>query len=211
MLLIEKQNFTLASDRRLVKAADVAIAKSAAEIVADAEAEARRIRDKAKAAFEEERKRGYEKGLQDGKLEIAMQKLEQVDQSVAFMESVEGKMANIVMKALRSFVVEVGDKEMVVNIVRKTMNAVIRTQRHVTLKVAPEMAQVVKDRVAALRKDYPTVESFDVVEDERLKGPACILETEAGVADASVESQFAAIERSLKRHLARDHEETAKP
>lgn len=211
MLLIEKQNFTLASDRRLVKAADVATAKSAAEIVADAEAEARRIRDKAKAAFEEERKRGYEKGLQDGKLEIAMQKLEQVDQSVAFMESVEGKMADIVMKALRSFVVEVGDKEMVVNIVRKTMNAVIRTQRHVTLKVAPEMAQVVKDRVAALRKDYPTVESFDVVEDERLKGPACILETEAGVADASVESQFAAIERSLKRHLARDHEEAAKP
>ena len=117
MLLIEKQNFTLASDRRLVKAADVATAKSAAEIVADAEAEARRIRDKAKAAFEEERKRGYEKGLQDGKLEIAMQKLEQVDQSVAFMESVEGKMADIVMKALRSFVVEVGDKEMVVNIV----------------------------------------------------------------------------------------------
>ena len=169
------------------------------------------IIDKAKAAFEEERKRGYEKGLQDGKLEIAMQKLEQVDQSVAFMESVEGKMADIVMKALRSFVVAVGDKEMVVNIVRKTMNAVIRTQRHVTLKVAPEMAQVVKDRVAALRKDYPTVESFDVVEDERLKGPACILETEAGVADASVESQFAAIERSLKRHLARDHEEAAKP
>ena len=211
MLLIEKQNFTLASDRRLVKAADVATAKSAAEIVADAEAEARRIREKAKAAFEEERKRGYEKGLQDGKLEIAMQKLEQVDQSVAFMESVEGKMADIVMKALRSFVVEVGDKEMVVNIVRKTMNAVIRTQRHVTLKVAPEMAQVVKDRVAALRKDYPTVESFDVVEDERLKGPACILETEASVADASVESQFAAIERSLKRHLARDHEEAAKP
>ena len=211
MLLIEKQNFTLASDRRLVKAADVATAKSAAEIVADAEAEARRIREKAKAAFEEERKRGYEKGLQDGKLEIAMQKLEQVDQSVAFMESVEGKMADIVMKALRSFVVEVGDKEMVVNIVRKTMNAVIRTQRHVTLKVAPEMAQVVKDRVAALRKDYPTVESFDVVEDERLKGPACILETEAGVADASVESQFAAIERSLKRHLARDHEEADKP
>ena len=211
MLLIEKQNFMLASDRRLVKAADVATAKSAAEIVADAEAEARRIREKAKAAFEEERKRGYEKGLQDGKLEIAMQKLEQVDQSVAFMESVEGKMADIVMKALRSFVVEVGDKEMVVNIVRKTMNAVIRTQRHVTLKVAPEMAQVVKDRVAALRKDYPTVESFDVVEDERLKGPACILETEAGVADASVESQFAAIERSLKRHLARDHEEAAKP
>jgi type III secretion protein L len=210
MLLIGNPDFTLTSDRRLVKASEVATVKSAAEIVAAAEAEAARIREEAKAAFEEERKRGFEKGLQDGKLEIAMQKLEQVDQSVAFMESVEGKMADIVMKALKSCVVEIGDREMVINIVRKTMNAVIRTQRHVTLKVAPEMVAAVKERVSALRVDYPTVETFDVVEDPRLKGPACILETEAGVADASVETQLAAIERSLKRHIAGGREEAAK-
>lgn len=202
MLLIEKPNFALASDRRLVKASEVATAKSADEIIAAAEAEAARIREEAKAAYEAEKQRGYDKGLQDGKMEIAMQKLEQVDQSVTFMESVEEKMAAVVMKALKSCVIEIGDKEMVVNIVRKTMNAVIRTQRHVTLKVAPEMVAVVKERVGALRIEYPTVETFDVVEDPRLKGPACILETEAGVADASVDTQLAAIERSLARHLS---------
>ena len=202
MLLIEKQNFSLASDSRLVKAADVATVVSAAETIAAAEADAARIREEAKAAFEEEKKRGYEKGLQDGKMEIAMQKLDLVDQSVEFMGSVEGKMADIVMKALRSCVMEIGDREMVVNIVRKTMAAVIRTQRHVTLKVAPEMVGFVKERVAALRTDYPTVENFDVVEDSRLKGPACVLETEAGVADASVETQLAAIEKSLARHVS---------
>ena len=201
MLLINKENFALNSDSRLVKATDVATVRSAAEIVAAAEAEAARIREEAKAAFEDERKRGYEKGLQDGKMEIAMQKLELVDKSVEFMESVEGKMADIVMRALRNCVVEIGDKEMVVQIVRKTMAAVIRTQRHVTLKVAPEMASSVRGRLNELRADYPTIESMDVVEDERLKGPACVLETEAGVADASVETQLAAIERSLKRHL----------
>ena len=210
MLLIEKPNFSLASDRRLVKASEVATAKSAAEIIAAAEAEAAQIREDAKAAFETEKKRGYEKGLQDGKMEIALQKLEQVDQSVAFMEAVEGKMADVVMKALKSCVEEIGDEEMVINIARKTMKAVIRTQRHVTLKVAPEMVAVVKARIAALRTDYPTVESFDVVEDVRLKGPSCILETEAGVADASVETQLAAIERSLKRHIAGGREEVAK-
>ena len=202
MLLINKPDFTLVSDRRLVKAADVATVRTAEEVIAAAEADAARIREEAKAAFEEEKKRGYEKGLKDGKLEIAMQKLEQLDQSVAFMESVEVKMADVVMKALKSCVMEIGDKEMVVNIVRKTMNAVIRTQRHVTLKVAPEMVAVVKERVGALRLEYPTVETFDVVEDPRLKGPACILETEAGVADASVDTQLAAIERSLARHLS---------
>ena len=66
MLLVNKEKFVLASDRRLVKATDVATIRSAAEIVATAEADAARIREEAKAAYEEEKRRGYEKGLADG-------------------------------------------------------------------------------------------------------------------------------------------------
>ena len=205
MLLINKGDFVLQSDRRVVKAADVATIRSAAEIVAAAEAQAAQIREDAKAAYEEERKKGYDKGIADGKTEIAMQKLDLVDSSVAFMENVEEKMSEIVMKALKSCVAEIGDREMVIQIVRKTMAAVIRTQRQVTLKVSPELVETVRARVSELTATFPTIETFDVVEDPRLKGSACILETEAGVADASVESQIAAIERSLKKHIAKEH------
>ena len=203
MLLLKKEKFVLQSDRRLVKATDAATVSSATEIIAAAEADAARIREEAKSAYEEERRRGYEKGLADGKEEIIMQKLELVDSSVSFMESVETKMAEIVMKALRSCVVEIGDREMVVQIVRKTLAAVIRTQRTVTLHVPPDLVETVRSRVAELKAAYPTVETFDVVEDPRLKGASCVLETEAGVADASAETQLAAIEKSLKRHIAK--------
>jgi type III secretion protein L len=202
MLLMDKQNFTIASGTRLVKAQEIAVVKEAGEIIAAAEADAARIREEAKAAFEAEKQRGYEQGIADGKIEIAMQRMEQVEQSVAFMEGVEEKMAGVVMKALKLCVEEIGDREMVINIVKKTLAAVIRTQRHVTLKVAPEMVASVTARVDELRRSYPTVETFDVVEDSRLSGAACILETEAGVADASVDAQLTAIERSLKRHLS---------
>ena len=205
MLLINKGDFVLQSDRRVVKAVDVATVRSAAEIVAAAEAQAAQIREDAKAAYEEERKKGYDKGIADGKTEIAMQKLDLVDSSVAFMENVEEKMSDIVMKALKSCVTEIGDREMVIQIVRKTMAAVIRTQRQVTLKVAPELVETVRARVSELTSTFPTIETFDVVEDPRLKGSSCVLETEAGVADASVESQLAAIERSLKKHIAKEH------
>ena len=198
-----KPDFVLQSDRRVVKATDVATVRSAAEIIAAAEADAARIREEAKVAFEAEKRRGYEKGLDDGKMEIAMLKLDQVESSVAFMENVEEKMAEIVMKALKTCVTEIGDREMVVQIVRKTMNAVIRTQKHVTLKVAADMVETVRARVSELTTDFPTVETFDVVEDPRLKGAACVLETEAGVADASVETQLAAIEKSLRKHIAK--------
>ena len=205
MLLINKGDFVLQSDRRVVKAADVATVRSAAEIVAAAETQAAQIREDAKAAYEEERKKGYDKGIADGKTEIAMQKLDLVDSSVAFMENVEEKMSEIVMKALKSCVAEIGDREMVIQIVHKTMAAVIRTQRQVTLKVAPELVETVRSRVSELTATFPTIETFDVVEDPRLKGSSCVLETEAGVADASVESQLAAIERSLKKHIAKEH------
>ena len=204
MLLVNKQDFVLQSDTRVVKASDVATVRSAAEIVAGAEAEASRIRAEAKAAFEAEKKRGYAEGIQNGKMEMAMLKLDQVDSSVACMENVEAKMVDVVMKALKSFVAEVGDREMVVQIVRKTMAAVIRTQRTVTLKVPPEHAETVRARMAQLKSAFPTVETFDIVEDPRLKGVACVLETEAGVADASVETQLAAIEKSLKKHIAKE-------
>ena len=202
MLLLNNPRLPLAAGNRLVKAADVATARSAADILADAEAEAARIREEAKAAFEAEKRRGYEKGLADAKLEMAMKKLELVDSSVAFMESVERKMADVVLKALKTFTVEVGDEAMVLQIVRKTMNAVIRTQRTVTLKVAPEMKPAVAARVAELKAAYPTIETLDVVEDPRLTGTACVLETEAGAADASVDTQLAAIEASIRRHIA---------
>lgn len=203
MLLLKNRDFSVSSPDGVVSAEDAAAVRSASEIIAAAEAEAAAIREDAKKAFEEERKRGYEKGINDGKMEIAMQKIDLVDSSVAFMEKVEGKMVDVVMKALRNCVTEIGDKTMVVEIVKKTLGAVIRTQRHVTLKVAPEMVETVKAQVSALCAAYSTIETFDVVEDSRLKGAACILETEAGVADASAESQIAAIERSLKKHFSK--------
>ena len=203
MLLIEKKNFTLHSSGRLVKAEEVAAVRTADEALAAAEAEAARIREEAKTAFEDEKKRGYEEGLAQGRMEIAEKKLEMLDETVTYMESVEGRMADIVMKALHKCVEEIGDRELVVQVVRKVMSAVIRTQKQVTLKVAPDMAPVVRERLSLILADYPTVEHIDVIEDDRLHGPACMIETEAGVADGSVDSQLAAIERSIKRHFSK--------
>ena len=48
MLLVNKEKLSLASDRRLVRASDVATVRGAADIIAAAEAEAAEIREAAK-------------------------------------------------------------------------------------------------------------------------------------------------------------------
>jgi type III secretion protein L len=204
MLLVKKNELEIVSSGRLVRAADVAAVRSADEIIAAAEAQAEKLREEARAAYEAEKRRGFEEGLQAGLKKVVEDKLDFAYESAAYMESVEGKLADIVVKALKKCVSQAGDRTLVVEIVRKTMKAVIRNQRQITLKVAPDMVETVKSRLNEILSDYPALERVDVVEDARLKGPAAIIETEAGVADASVETQLAAIENSIRKHFSKD-------
>jgi type III secretion protein L len=205
MLLVKKNELEIVSSGRLVKAEDVAAVRSAAEIIAAAEAEAAMLRQTALAAYEEEKRRGFEEGLQAGLRKVVEDKLDFAYESATYMEAVEGKLADIVVKALKKCVSQVGDRTLVVEIVRKAMKAVIRNQRQITLKVAPDMVDTVKARLDEILSDYPALERVDVVEDSRLKGPAAIIETEAGVADASVDTQIAAIESSIRKHFSKDN------
>lgn len=204
MLLVKKQSFELSSAARLVKAADAQTVCDAQAVIAAAEAEAAKLVENAKAAFEEERRRGYAKGLDDVQAEVSHRKLELAEESAAFMASVEEKMGDIVMKALRKCVDEIGDRELIAQIVRKVMKAVVRNQRQITLRVAPDMVETVRSRMNGILADFPLLDEVDVQEDPRLKGTACAVETAAGIADASIETQLAAVEESIRRRFARE-------
>lgn len=205
MLLVKKDSLEIRSSGRVVKAADVVAVKTADEIIAAAESEARRLKDLSLSAFEAEKKRGFEEGLQQGLRKVVEDKLDFAFESAAYMESVESKLADVVIKALWKCVAEIGDKTLIMAIIRKIMKAVVRNQRQITLKVAPDMVETVKTRLDEILADYPQLERVDVLEDHRLKGSAAIIETEAGVADASVETQLSAIENSIRKHFSKDN------
>ena len=201
MLLLKKTTFEVETDSPRVSAVDAATLTRTEEIVAAAEAEAAQIREEAKRAYEAEKARGYADGLADGKAEILSQKLDLIDESVAYMESVEGKLVEIVMKAIRKCICEVEDSELVWQIVRKSLQAVVRTQKEVTVRVSPDHVADVKGRVDAIRGEFPTVNFIDVQADLRLSGAACVVETVSGIVEASVEGQIRAIERSIRKNF----------
>ena len=205
MLLVKKNDLELVTSGRLVKAADVAAVKNAHEIIAAAEAEAARLKAEALQAYEEEKRRGFEEGLQNGLKKVVEDKLDFIYESAAYMEAVEGKLADIVIKALYKCVSQIGDKTLVLEIIRKIMKAVVRNQRQITLKVAPDMVEAVNSKLNEILVDFPVLERVEVVEDSRLKGSAAIIETEAGIADASVEKQIAAIEKSIRKHFSKEN------
>ena len=203
MLLLGVGPAEIHATGRLVKASEVGQVASAEEILDAARKEADAIRAAAKEEFDRRHAEGYEKGLRDGKTEIMMQKLDLLESSVKFMEGMEDKMAGIVIKALRKCVDQIGDEELVVQITRKAMRAVVRNQQQITVKVSPAMVPVVRARLAEIQAEFPSVNFIDVGEDPKLTDRACVVETEAGVVDASIETQLDAIEKSIRKNFAK--------
>ena len=204
MLLLKRKTFDVEVDRPLVTADEAGVLAQAEDVIAAAEVEAAQIREEAKAAYAAEKQRGYDDGIAEGKAEILMQKLNLLDESVRYMESIELKVSEIVMKALRKCVAEIGDTELVIQIVKKAMQAVVRNQRQITVKVNPAMVAVVKGRLQEILADFPSLSYIDVAEDAHLAAAACVVETEAGLVEASVEGQLAAIEKSIRKNFAKE-------
>ena len=204
MLLLKRKTFDVEVDRPLVTADEAGVLAQAEDVIAAAEVEAAQIREEAKAAYAAEKQRGYDDGIAEGKAEILMQKLNLLDESVRYMESIELKVSEIVMKALRKCVAEIGDTELVIQIVKKAMQAVVRNQRQITVKVNPAMVAVVKGRLQESLAEFPSLSYIDVAEDAHLAAAACVVETEAGLVEASVDGQLAAIEKSIRKNFAKE-------
>ena len=199
MIIIRQGNLQIETTGRLVKRSEAQSITDAMELLAAARKEADEIRRQAQEEFESQRKLGFEKGLEDAKDEIAIQKLEQVEKSIDYLSSMENKIVEIVLTALKKCIAEIGDRELMVQVIQKAMQAVVRNQQQVVLKVSPEMLSSVKERLNDILAKFPGVNYINVMEDSKLKGVSCILETDAGNVDASLENQLTAIEKTLRK------------
>ena len=71
----------------------------------------------------------------------------------------------------------------------------------VRLRVAPAYIETVRRRLNELLLTATSRAVVELVSDSRVKDAGCILETDAGLVDATIESQLAAIEAGLRNNL----------
>lgn len=195
-----KSRVELAPDAKVVKSADYAELAEASRIVAAAQELATRIEAESRAACEAEKKRGYEEGFAQGKMEIAEQMLSSASRGVEYLEHMEKSVVDVVMKSLTAVLGELNEKELVCRVVRKALQQV-RDQKKVTVRVSIEDAEAVQSRLQEITRDYTAIGLVEVVADHRLGPKQCILETEMGVIDASLDKQLEIIEKSFRQRF----------
>src|SRR5262249_44137233 len=99
-------------------------------------------------------------------------------------------------KALRRVIGDFDERKRVEAIVQKALE-LLRNQSQVRLKVSPAQADWMQTRLEALLASFPRIQFLEVKTATRLPSDGCILETELGVIDATLETQLRAIEKAL--------------
>lgn len=190
----------IAPGTRIVKAAEVAAWADAEGLVLAARAQADDIVAGAQAAFEEERRRGFAEGLAEAQLEQAEKMIETVSRTVDYFAKVETDMVALVMSAVRKIIDGYDEEERVLLVVKNALT-VVRNQKQMTLRLPPARVDGVRARVTELLAAYPGVGYLDIVPDARLHGEACILDSEIGLVEASIDGQIAALQGAFQKVL----------
>jgi type III secretion protein L len=176
--------------------------REAASLIDVATERARNIIADANGAHEAERRKGYAKGLDEARREQATQVIENVARNIDFLEKSEDWIVDLVMQAVRKVIEGFGDRERTVAAVRSVL-AIARDQKQVTLRLSPEQADALRAQIQDMMAAYPSIGFIEVVSERQLTGDTCVMESEMGVVEASIEIQLAAIQSAFDRTLGR--------
>lgn len=185
---------------KILTAESVSVFRNACQVVSDAQMEAEEIISNAKNAFEAECRRGFEVGLEMARREQAEKMIEHVSRTVDYLSRIETRMVDLVMCALQKIISEFDDTERVLIVVRNSLS-VVRSQKQMTLRLHPTRVEIVRSHLSDLLSSYPNISFLDLTADARVNPGACILESEIGVVESSIDDQLEAIRATFARIL----------
>lgn len=183
---------------RVLKAADYAAYLEAQAIIATAQEKAQDIVEQAQAAYLQERERGYQDGLETSKAEQAEQMLKVVSRTINYLSSIEKTMADILLSGVKKIIGDYDQEALAINLIKSALQHV-RNEKQVTIRMAPSQYAMVKARINEILEEYKGVGFIDLVADPRLATGDCIMESEIGVVEASVDIQLQALQKRFEK------------
>jgi len=184
--------------KKVIKAAEYAAWVDAKAIIALAQEEAFHILEEAKGVYEAEKERGYQVGLEEGKVKISEHMLDAVSSTINYYANNQEDLVELILRALKRILGELKEDEIIVGLVKNALE-VAKNQERVTLVVHPKNEALLREKMAEILAKFPGITYLDIATDWRQKTGDCILKTEIGVVNASIDVQLEAIRNSLRR------------
>lgn len=207
-MLVIQLNKKLLPDTKIVRAEEYAAltnaeaileeAKSKAKkIVAQANTQADLILQEAKRCYEEEKKRGFSEGEEEGQQKVLETLFKMVERGVDYLESIEKTLVHVVKNSIERILGEIEDEKRIVLLVNRALKE-IKNAKTVKIKVSPEQLSYVRENLDQFSNNHKNFEFLDAQSDNNLEPDQCILETETGILDASLNVQVNALLKAIE-------------
>jgi type III secretion protein L len=159
--------------------------------------------EQAKAVYKKRYDEGYEVGLDEGKSVYTEKLMDMVMGQVDSIEGLERQIVGVVMDAVSKIIGSFDQNELVTRVVHQGLNAV-RGSKSILMRVSSQDERILRESLKnyLVGRDNPTG-YINMVADPNLKVGDCLLETEQGVVEASLNSQLKILQRSLENHIKR--------
>jgi type III secretion protein L len=122
--------------------------------------------------------------------------VEIVNQTVEYFGKVETQMVDLVLDAVRKVVSDFDDRQRVTTVVKNCLD-LVRSQKHLSLNVHPSQVEYMRGQIGELQKVYPSITHIEVHPDAKLAMDACVVESEIGIVEASLEGQVEMLREAL--------------
>ncbi|GHT93592.1 type III secretion system protein [Betaproteobacteria bacterium] len=186
----------------ILKAEDAATLIEAGKLLAEIRAHADETGRKAEENYRQRHEAGYQDGLHAGKMEYAGKIMETVMSSVEYLENLEVSLVKIVSEIVRKLIGEMDHGELIVRLVRQALQTV-RGERKVIIRISSRDEAAVRQGLGGLLQQHGDAERgfLDLLSDPDLPPGSCILESEMGVVEASLETQLKNLESVLRSRI----------
>lgn len=188
--------------KRVIEREVVGATQEARRIVQEAEAEAQRILEEATEQAAETHQRGFEQGREEGLAQFT----HEISRALIQVRQMEQGLEAEYIGLLRECVEKVIGQELrqapeaIVGVVR---NALLdaRQQREITVRVHPEDAEILSKSQARLLEVLARANVIDVRPDPGVTRGGCVVSTELGTIDATLERQLDALTAAVEAEL----------
>jgi type III secretion protein L len=202
VVLIDRPGYRLASDSKVLKGSDAVII----EPIATAYMHAQKQIDATLSELEQGCARAvdaaHREGLAKAELEAAKRwTLGEVDR-LALLQSMQPQLADIVVSAIELLAKDV-DRQALVARALDVLHASLREVRWARLRVHPESAEAAQAALDEFDRRSGLGKLARVVTDVSLPTRGCVLESERGTVDASLDTQLEAIRVAIAERVGK--------
>lgn len=188
--------------KKIIEKEVVGATHEARQIIAEAEARAAQLVDEARSQVQTIRDNAYQEGREEALAEYTKQTALALQAFEAYRAELEPQYVALV----RTCVEKILGQELklnpdaVVGIVRATLRDATQ-QREINVRVHPADVEILRKNQRRLLDMLARAGNIEIREDESVRRGGCIVVTEQGTIDATLDRQLAAIEEALQDEL----------